>query len=127
MSRLGTENYGSLQEKMAGSKRKLLKHIKKKKKIKEVGTSLCDKSRGKPSYRPSTGPVVMGQRLRSEQGYVKGLISKIYRQLLQLNIFKKLIIKKLIKWVEDLNRRFFRKRYTDGQRAHKKMLNITNY
>ena len=31
------------------------------------------------------------------------------------------------KWAEDLNRHFSKKRYTDGQEAHEKMLNITDY
>ena len=31
------------------------------------------------------------------------------------------------KWAKDLNRLFFQGRYTDGQQAHEKMLNIADH
>ena len=53
----------------------------------------------------------------------KGLISKIYKQLKQLNINKQLN--------QNMGGRpqqtFLQKDYTDGQNTHEKMLNITNY
>jgi len=52
----------------------------------------------------------------------KGLISKIYKQLTQLNIKKK----KVIKW-EDLNSHFSKEDTQMGQEEHQKMCNITNY
>ena len=49
----------------------------------------------------------------------KGLIPKIYKQLMQLSI------KNNNKQAEDLNSEFFQRRYMSGQQAHEKMLNIT--
>ena len=53
----------------------------------------------------------------------KGLISKIYKQLVQIN--NKKTKQPNQKMGRKTKQKFLQKRHTDGQEAHEKMLNIT--
>ena len=54
----------------------------------------------------------------------KGFISKIYKQLIQLNIKKN---KPNPKMGRRPKQTFLQRRYTDFQQTHERMLNITNH
>ena len=64
-------------------------------------------------------------KIRRQMVNNKGLISKIYKQLMQVYVKKNKQPNQ--KMGITSKRTFLQKRHTDGQKAHEKMLNITNY
>ena len=82
--------------------------------------SFAEQTINKIKRQPSEWEEIFAKKLTDE-----GLISKIYKQLMQLNIKKTKQPKQ--KMCRRSKQTFLQRRHTDGQETHEKMLNITNY
>ena len=65
------------------------------------------------------------EKIIANEATDKQLISKIYKQLIQLN--SRRINDPIKKMGQGTKQTFLQRRHTDGQQAHEKMLNIVTY
>ena len=65
------------------------------------------------------------EKIITNEAMDKGLISKIHKQLMQLNFRKNKQLNQ--KMGQKPKQTFLQRRHTDGQQSHEKMLNITHH
>ena len=80
--------------------------------------------KAKETIKKMKRPPSEWEKIFANESTDKGLISKIYKQLMQLNIKEKQPNQKMGRRPKYT---FLCRRPTDGQEAHEKLFNITNY
>ena len=92
-------------------------------KVKSFGTAKKN-PKNKKTINKTKRQLSQWEKIFANESMDKGLIVKIYKQLMQLNIKKNK--QHNPKMGRRLKYTFLQRRHTDGHEAHEKMLNITN-
>jgi len=85
-------------------------------------TSFCT---AKETQKKTKTQLTEWEKIVSNDATGKGLIARIYKQLIQLN--GKKANNPMEKWAKELNRLFSKEDIQMAKKTHEKMLNITDY